>query len=63
MDTKIIEAITQVLSDTISKERSHHPMGMSSTLSVGCKIGRAIKELEPEFNLEEFYTAIGNERF
>jgi hypothetical protein len=57
------EAITQIFADRIAKEKSEHPMGMSQILTTACKIGRAIKELDPEFNLDAFYDAIGNERY
>jgi len=63
MSEQLYEAITQILAEKCKEERSKHPMQMSATLTTACKIGRAIKELDPEFNLDKFYDEIGNERF
>lgn len=63
MKKETVETITEILSNRIKKERERDPMGMSNTLTVACAIGRAIKEGEPGFDLDNFYDKIGNERF
>jgi hypothetical protein len=63
MSNKLVSAITEILIEKVNEEKDAHPMRHSPHFLTACKIGKAIKEQYPDFDLDAFEMAIGNEKY
>ena len=63
MSNELISVIIGILIEKVNKEKDAHPMRHSPHFLTACKIGNAIKEEYPDFDLDAFKVAIGNEKY